>query len=159
MKYQIIIKTESMKLRIICFLIVIHVLSGCLDQKNKTDLESEKAHINKTESDFAAAVRSQGIKDAFLQFADDSAVLKREKEVIKGKQDIARWFDSLTYRDVTLSWAPDFTDVSLDGTLGYTYGRFEFNAVDTSGKPVSTTGIFHTVWKKQEDGSWKYVFD
>lgn len=45
------------------------------------------------------------------------------------------------------------------GDLAYTYGKYNFSALSTNGEKISSTGIFHTVWKKQDDGSWKYVWD
>jgi ketosteroid isomerase-like protein len=30
---------------------------------------------------------------------------------------------------------------------------------DSVGNKKDFKGIFHTVWKKQKDGSWKYVWD
>ena len=61
--------------------------------------------------------------------------------------------------NIKLEWKPDYIDVSISGDLGYTYGKFTFSAIDTTGKLIESEGIFHTVWKKQEDGSWKYVWD
>ena len=60
---------------------------------------------------------------------------------------------------VSLEWSPDFIDVSPDGSLGYTYGRFTYSRTGEDGESKSSTGIFHTVWKRQPDGSWKYVWD
>jgi len=56
-----------------------------------------------------------------------------------------------------LQWAPDYTDVS--GDLGYTYGRYTHLVPDSSGNVTESHGIFHTVWKRQSDGSWRYVWD
>ena len=58
---------------------------------------------------------------------------------------------------VDLQWSPEFADVS--GNLGYTYGPFTFSLKDSTGKVNEVKGIFHTVWKKQKDGRWKFVWD
>jgi hypothetical protein len=57
-----------------------------------------------------------------------------------------------------LSWTPDFIGVSDCGTLGYTYGKYVFSIKDSSGNSIDQTGIFHTVWKKQNK-EWRYVWD
>jgi ketosteroid isomerase-like protein len=49
--------------------------------------------------------------------------------------------------------------VSADGTLGYTWGRYDFTAKGKDGKVDASTGIYLTIWKRQPDGSWKFVFD
>jgi len=43
--------------------------------------------------------------------------------------------------------------------LAYTYGKYTWQIKDTQGKITKYQGIFHTVWKKQSDGTWKYVWD
>ena len=58
-----------------------------------------------------------------------------------------------------LVWKPDYVDVSESGDLAYTYGKYTFTSRDSTGRKVVSKGIFHTVWKRQEDGSWKFVWD
>jgi ketosteroid isomerase-like protein len=58
-----------------------------------------------------------------------------------------------------LTWSALFTDVSDDGTLGYNYGRYESRRPGPDGNEVVRTGFFLTIWKRQPDGSWKYVMD
>jgi len=50
-------------------------------------------------------------------------------------------------------------DASETGDMGYTYGKYTWQSKDSSGKVDEAKGVFHTVWKKQKDGSWKYVWD
>jgi ketosteroid isomerase-like protein len=58
-----------------------------------------------------------------------------------------------------VNWTPDFIEVSADGTLGYTYGKYVWKIKQANGTIKELLGIFHTVWKRQPDGSWKYVWD
>jgi ketosteroid isomerase-like protein len=120
------------------------------------------AYINEviaTEKAFADMAAKEGVKEAFLYYAADSAVLNRNNEIFKGKEELAAHFDSMALTDVVLEWAPEFVDVSPDGELAYTYGKFVFSATGPDGKKLEADGIFHTVWKKQADGSWKFVYD
>jgi len=54
----------------------------------------------------------------------------------------------------TLTWEPARAEISRGGKLGYTWGRYRslFN-----GKPRE--GAYVRVWEKQQDGSWKVLFD
>jgi ketosteroid isomerase-like protein len=122
----------------------------------KDSVEKSKAEVIQAEKDFAAMAREKGIAQAFYAFAADDAAIKRGPNVIKGKQAIKEFYDSQTQTG-ELQWSPDFADVS--GDLGYTYGKFTFSEKDSTGKVNETQGIFHTVWKKQKDGSWKFVWD
>lgn len=115
--------------------------------------------INQAETAFNDMAAERGVPAAFLAFAADNAALNRSNQVIKGKTAIREYFENQSLQEVQLSWTPEFIDVSEDGTLGYTYGPYTFSARDTSGRSIQSNGIFHTVWKRQEDGSWKYVYD
>lgn len=115
--------------------------------------------IHQAETAFNDMAAEQGLQAAFLAFAADSAAINRSNQVIKGKAAIRTYFEQQTLGDVRLSWEPEFIDVSEDGSMGYTYGPYTFSARDTSGRLMESTGIFHTVWKRQPNGSWKYVYD
>jgi len=58
-----------------------------------------------------------------------------------------------------LLWKPEFVELSKSGDLGYTYVEYVFLKKDSSGNTIESKGIFHTVWKKQSDGKWKFVWD
>ena len=118
--------------------------------------EKSKAEIIQAEKDFAQAAKEKGIANAFYAFADDSAVIRRGPGVIKGKEAIKAFYENQKEQS-ELTWSPDFADAS--GDIGYTYGKFTFSVKDSAGKVNEVKGYFHTVWKKQKDGTWKFVWD
>ncbi len=59
----------------------------------------------------------------------------------------------------TLRWQPDFADVSRSGDLGYTLGSSRRLWTGPDGKRYTNEGRYITVWKRQQDGAWKIVFD
>ena len=126
-------------------------------QKNHT--EKLKSEIINAEKDFAEMAKKEGVSKAFLTFATENAVLNRNNTVLKGKEAIKAYFENQTFKEIKLEWAPDFLDVASSGDLGYTYGHYFFSAIDTSGKNIEIEGVFHTVWKKQSDGNWRFVWD
>ena len=124
--------------------------------KNPDQLKQE---ITQTEKAFAKMALEEGLQKAFLHFADENAVLMRNNQVIEGKVAIQAWFENRPPASGILDWAPDFVEVSASGDLGYTYGKYTYSVTDSTGQQNQSSGIFHTVWKRQEDGSWKYVWD
>ena len=136
----------------IAFLSLI-VLCSCATKKS---IEDSKNEVIAAEKAFALMAKEQGIAAAFYAFAADDAVIKRGPNVIKGKEAIKEFYVKQPPSG-QLEWSPDFADVS--GDLGYTYGKFTFSAKDSTGAVNQATGIFHTVWKKQKDGTWKFVWD
>ncbi len=150
---------KSLKLVIIS--IVLLFFNSCCMNSNQNNVEEWKSEILQAESDFAEMAKQKGIKTAFLFFADEKAVLSRNNKLIEGKENIRKFFESQSSenKNVSLVWKPDFLDVSESGDIGYTYGKYKYSATDSNSEKIETEGVFHTVWKKQTDGSWKYVWD
>jgi len=57
-----------------------------------------------------------------------------------------------------MKWEPIYTDMAASGDFGYNTGPWEFRVNKTDEKPVAY-GHFISVWKKQQDGSWKLAID
>jgi len=75
------------------------------------------------------------------------------------KKSMKEVLEAQDSENVSLVWEPDFVDVSASGDLAYTYGKFIYTLTDSLGKDQVMEGIFHTVWKRQTDGTWKFVWD
>ena len=150
-----------MKSSVNTLLIVLIIGISCRPASNSSSMDQWKNEIIQTEKDFAEMAGSKGISEAFLFFADENAVLERNNVLHIGKQSIADLFSNneQSSAKAELSWVPDFVDVASSGDLGYTYGRYSYTVTDSDGTVTKTQGIFHTVWKKEPDGSWKYVWD
>jgi uncharacterized protein (TIGR02246 family) len=57
-------------------------------------------------------------------------------------------------------FSSDKIDVAKSGDLAYARGKFSENYTDkATGKVMSDSGSYITVYKKQDDGSWKAVED
>jgi ketosteroid isomerase-like protein len=152
-----------MKKESIIFLLL-SILLSCSAPKssneNKPNNENAKQEIEKAEKDFAQMATDKGIAEAFYFFADSTATIKRQNDtLIHGKEAIRSFYSAPFYQKATVKWAPDFVQASNDGDLGYTYGKYVWSSTDPAGKPISFSGVFHTVWKKQPDATWKYVWD
>lgn len=128
---------------------------------NKETIEKWKGEILETEQSFAKMTQEEGIQKAFLNYAAKDAVLMRNDNLIIGKKEITNHFEDQPSKntEVTLTWKPDFIEVAESGDLGYTYGKYTYSFVDTDGNTIKNKGVFHTVWKKQPDGTWKFVWD
>jgi ketosteroid isomerase-like protein len=146
-----------MKTSIIQLLFIVFLLS-CQHPGNQ-DKSRLKAEISHVESDFEMYAIKNGIRNAFVQFADDSAVISRGDSLYKGKQAINNYFSKNWPAGASLNWKPDFIEISASGDLAYTWGKYVFSAPDSNKKVVVSEGYFHTVWKRQSDGQWKFVWD
>jgi len=143
---------------LLCF--PVFMISSC-SHPAKGSVESWKKEILQTERDFAAMTEREGMQSAFVYYAAEDVVVNRNNDLLIGKPALQEFYadQPAGVSDVHLSWTADFADVSRSGDLGYTYGWFTYSYTDSTGARVENRGVFHTVWKRQEDGSWKFVWD
>lgn len=132
-------------------------LFSCNSKTDQKAIEKWKQEIKETELNFAKMAKEEGIEKAFTTYAADDAVLMRNNDLIIGLKNIELFYKGKTSK--SLSWSPDFVDVAKSGDLGYSYGQYTYSYIDSAGNAVEDKGIFHTVWKRQPDGNWKFVWD
>ncbi len=148
-----------MKVYILTVTLLLLVAQSCnktTDTENKAKWINEIMSVEKAFNDMALEV---GLVKAFEFYAAEDGVIRRKNKVIKGKSAIAEWYEKDVKPDETLTWKPNFVDVSNSGDLAYTYGDYAFSYPDSLGNTKSNTGTFHTVWKRQKDGKWRFVWD
>lgn len=152
-----LVKLKEMKP--IALSIALCIFVSCAENK-LIDPETSKKEIADTEKAFETMAKEKGIAEAFAFYADSNAVIKRRNDsLIQGKDAIRNFYEDDFYKTASVTWSPDFIEVSPDGNLGYTYGKYLWQSKDSTGKTNEAKGVFHTVWKKQKDGSWRYVWD
>ncbi|HBE41633.1 MAG TPA: hypothetical protein DDW27_10605 [Bacteroidales bacterium] len=122
-----------------------------------TKTGKDRQSIISTELEFVEMAGERGIAEAFYYFAADSAVILRGGKLIRGKEAIRDYYLKNLKPGTRLLWAPNHADVS--GDLGYTWGKYTHMVPDSTGRITESYGIFHTVWKKQPDGNWRFVWD
>ena len=127
----------------------------------QTVREQSIKEINAAENAFAKMAAEKGVQQAFVFYAAEDAVIKRGNDsLVRGKIGIGNFYATDFFKRALVVWAPNFTDAAESGDMGYTFGNFTWQLKDESGKLIEERkGIFHTVWKKQKDGTWKYVWD
>ena len=148
--------------KILQLILLLSVLFYSCNTNTKQDsMEKWKNEIVNTEQEFAEMVLNEGIPKAFLTYAAKDAVLLRNNGLIIGKDSLRESYKNKESElgKVSLTWKPDFVDVALSGDLGYTYGKYVYTTTDSIGITNVVEGVFHTVWKRQLDGKWKFVWD
>jgi ketosteroid isomerase-like protein len=110
------------------------------------------------DSAFSALSVREGSAFAFHAYmAEDGRVLPRAAAPV-GREFFTR-LRTLPPDGSVLTWEPLAADIAASGDLGYTYGQYTETTPDSSGRIRKTHGYYVTVWKRQDDGSWKFVFD
>ncbi len=128
----------------------LYTLGSC---SPKPDLSSELSNLVATERKFAAISEEIGTDEAFLDFIADESVIFRPHPV-NGKT----WIQEHRSSKGLLKWRPVNAGISLSADLGYTTGPWEYSSSRDDSVPAAY-GQYVTIWKKQGDGTWKFIFD
>ncbi len=148
-----------MKKRISILFLSIALLVSCKTSEPKESIEKWKAEIIKVEQDFNRLAQEIGLAEAFYTYAAIDGVIRKSGKLVEGKQAIKEWIKNDVRPNETLTWKPTFVEVSSSGDLAYTYGDATFTFIDSLGIKKEKTSVYHTVWKRQEDGTWRFVWD
>ena len=143
--------------RILISVFFLIIVSFSCQEKSNIDFEKEKQNVLNTDIKFSNFSEKEGMKKAFLNFADDEAVLLRSNSMpIEGKEKIGKSYTNLVDSVFTLIWKPLNVFISESADLAYTYGTYTLKIKnDTS----ETKGTYLSIWKKQENGAWKWILD
>lgn len=96
---------------------------------------------------FSRAARERGQWTAFREFAAPGAQIHGDN----GPFAALPWLATQTDPPAAVQWSPRAVVVSCDGALAVSKGRFR--------NPDGTVGNFVTVWERQADGEYRYIFD
>ena len=93
-------------------------------------------------------------------YAGDATLHPTAKPGIAGKDGIrSEWAAILRIPDFASKSDVRTVDVSASGDLGYTAGTYTATLRGEDGAIVSEPGKYLTVWKKQQDRSWKVAIE
>lgn len=109
----------------------------------------DAAPIVAAERAFAADAPSMGIAGSFNKWSAPEAIViggGQAQRIGEAYPDGPRPAD-----EPLLEWWPNFAGIARSGDLGFTTGGVAVNG--------RRTGHYFTVWKKQPDGSWRWVYD
>ncbi|MBK8610395.1 MAG: nuclear transport factor 2 family protein [Chitinophagaceae bacterium] len=136
-----------------CILLVSCLGSG-KDQPNSGAFA--KMELLKADRDFSKMSEEKGMKAAFMEYLDSNGVLLRPNRLPIAGADAIDYLLQQNDTDYSLTWEPRSGAVARSGELGYTYGVY---ALRPSTKDTVIYGTYVSIWKKEKDGTWRYVLD
>jgi ketosteroid isomerase-like protein len=113
------------------------------------------------DSAFSAMSERAGSVEAFHEWIAEDGRALPQQGYPRSRDDFRRMLELQTDlpQPASLTWKPLMADVAASGDLGYTHGRYRFARLDSTGDSIFIDGYYVTVWKRQDDGSWKFVMD
>jgi ketosteroid isomerase-like protein len=125
--------------------------SGC-SLTPSDDVTAAASEVEAREIAFAKSMADRD-SEAFRSFISPEAVFFNGNEPLRGPDAIAQaWAPFFEGETAPFSWHPDLTEVLGSGRLALSSGP----VVGASGEVV---GRFNSIWRKDEDGQWRVVFD
>ncbi len=123
------------------------------------DDAANREALLKADRDFAAAAQVRGVEAWVENWAEFGVHPDAPAGIAVGKAGIRKQMaPQYATSGFNLEWSVVRADVSKGGNVGTTWGRFKAMSLK-DGKKIIRTGDYVTVWEKQDDGSWKVVFD
>jgi len=113
-------------------------------------LAQEAAPVVAAERAFAADGLALGVDKAFHAWSTPDAILIAGGQVLNAHAAYPGTTD-LDPAAPSLAWWPNWAGIAKSGDMGFTTGGVEVGG--------NRTGHYFTVWKRQPDRSWKWVYD
>jgi ketosteroid isomerase-like protein len=111
--------------------------------------------LKQADRDFAALSAKEGPGRAFHDFAAPNVTLLNSAQPHSTPEALLKSFGP----DTQIAWEPDEAQISAGGDMGYTMGHATITGKDKEGKATTSHSRYVTIWRKQADGSWKFIFD
>lgn len=126
----------------------------------RVDRAASRRAVQEVDRELSRSSESRNI-DAFSALLDTDTVFVSEAgPPARGRQAVrVKWALFFDPAGPSLTWEPYEGEVSSQGDLGYTRGKFLFQGKDGSGQAVTERGEYLSIWRKQEDGTWRLVVD
>lgn len=119
-------------------------LAATLDQVKKEVADTERA--------FAKTMADRDF-EAFQTFIAEDTVFWSGSEPIQGKESVlAAWKGNFEGPDAPFKWEPETVLVLEEGNLALSTGP-------VTGSDNVINAYFTSVWKKNDQGKWKIIFD
>ncbi len=143
----------TMKQTLNSIIIIAVLFSSCTAKQPALNIQA-RAEIVRADSAMNQLASSKGFYVALLQYADENVIKPQEGALpVIGKTRLTKYWSGGQVI-TAISWAPDIANASASGDLGYTFGHWQLQSRDTL-----IYGNYCTIWKRQADGSWKFVYD
>ncbi len=142
----------------IFFFAIVIILFSCTNKKQAAteNIYTEKIALMDADRAFSTLSEVKGMRNAFMEYMDSNAVLLRPNHLpIIGARAIEYLLEQ-NDSGYTLKWQPHNATVSRSADLGYTFGIW---ALQPKGQDTVLYGTYVSIWKKQQNGVWKYVLD
>lgn len=107
-----------------------------------------------------AASEAKDAAEFVTVYADDAVLMLEDAPDLRGIDTLREGVAGLMQDpNFALSFAADDVVVARSGDMAYETGTYSMTGSDADGQPVTESGHYVVVWRKEADGTWKVVVD
>ena len=154
---------NSIPVTLLCTAAVAMALGGCdkAAGSKSGDPDAAKKAIQADEAKWNEQFKSKDSEGLVSHYSDDAFFAAPGVAGASGSTNIRQVFaNASTDPAFVVHFKSDKIDVASSGDLAYARGKFDEQYTDPkTGKVMSDSGSYITVYRKQDDGSWKAVED
>jgi len=125
---------------------------------DQTLLEQWRIELIEADQAFEQSVQTVGLGGWLAAFGDEGMMISGGKSYVGPEGIRQAVLPMFADPEFELSWDPTFASVGPSGDLGYTIGTYEMT-ISGEARPVTSTGSYLTVWRRQANGDWKVEAD
>jgi uncharacterized protein (TIGR02246 family) len=139
-------------------IITMVILSAC--GRSKPDKLTESKNLMNLSREWSSVAGTKNLEKTLSYWADDAVLISAGQPALNGKQAIRKMVEeSFKTPGFRISWEPQSVEISETGDMAYLIEKSNITFNDSTGHPVTMSNTGVTIWRKQEDGSWKNVVD
>lgn len=134
------------------------LLGGC--DSPGVDVEAEEQRLMELSREWSAVAAGDDVEALMSYWADDAVMMAPDQPPLRGKDAIRAFVSSAAeIPGFSVSWEPLEAHVSESGDMAYLIEQNQMTMPDSTGALMTEYNKVVTVWRKQDDGSWKNVVD
>ncbi len=129
--------------------------AGCSGQMNRPQDIKALMDADRAFSEMSVEHGTAAAFDAYM--ADDGVIFRTGAHPFEGRSAVRELLAGDPASQ--MSWEPYYAEVASSGDLGYTLGQYQIVYTSAGGQERKSHGKYVSIWRKQDDGSWKWCFD
>jgi len=137
------------------------ILGGCGDNSPAVNKLAIEKSVQDVEKGMSKALAGKDAAAFASNYAADAVLMTPGMPPMKGTDGIREGTSRmLADPNIKLDFASDRVEVADSGEMAATRGSYTMTATDPGAKkPVTETGSYVMVFRKQKDGAWKAVLN
>lgn len=126
---------------------------------NQIEIQKLKEKIFLLDSQFSQYSKDNGVINAFQEFCSSEIIhVSRNGIITQGIEALKRKLKEFGNNN-SMIWEPILVEISENGELGISKGRYKFYMKNKLNEEPIGTGNYLSIWKNHEKYGWKVIYD